>query len=106
MSERHSKLELRIGKRVIAETPSANIDEMVSLVEDFREIRCDDTMWEPVDDKLPGFDAFAETLKTRPFAIADKNGEYFFDIFESCTVWNVLPNGDSVKVTTVWNRGY
>ena len=101
MSERHSKLELRIGKRVIAETPSANIDEMVSLVEDFREIRCDDTMWEPVNDTLPAFELFDKALKSSGLAVCDS-----FDIFDKCSVWNVLPNGDSVKVTTVWNRGY
>ena len=101
-----SKLELRIGKRVIAETPSVTIDEMVSLVKRFTEIRNDDSMWEIVDETLPGFDAFSEALKSSPLAISDKNGEYGFDIFESCTVWNVLPNGDSVKVKSVWKRGY
>jgi len=96
-----SNLELRIGKKVIAKTPSVNIDEMVSLVERFREIRCEDTMWEPVNDTLPCFDAFEKALKSSGLATADN-----FDVFDKCSVWNVLPNGDSVKVITVWNKGF
>ena len=95
------KHELRIGKKVIAETPSVNIDSMVDLVNRFRDIRCDDTMWEPVNDTLPCFAAFEKTLKSSGLATAD-----IFDVFDKCSVWSVLPNGDSVKVITVWNKGF
>ena len=47
-SERMSKLEMRIGGaagKVIAECPAVDIDKMVSLVEEFREIRAEDMMW-------------------------------------------------------------
>ena len=95
------KLELRIGKNVIAETPSVNIDAMVDLVNRFRDIRCDDTMWEPVNDTLPCFEAFEKTLRESGLART-----HVFDVFEKCSVWNVLPNGDSVRVVSVWNKGF
>ena len=102
-----NKLELRIGKRVIAETPSVNIDSMVSLVRRFMEIRNDDSMWEPSEDPisgnavLPCFHAFEKPLSESGIATA-----CIFDVFEKATVWNVNRMGDSVKVTTVWNRGF
>ena len=99
--ERLSKLELRIGKNVIAETPSVNIDKMVDLVNRFRDIRCDDTMWEPVNDTLPCFEAFEKTLRESGLART-----HVFDVFEKCEVWSVLPNGDSVRACLVWNRGF
>ena len=101
MSERHSKLELRIGKKVIAETPSVNIDSMVDLVNVFRDIRCEDRNWAPVNDTLPAFELFDKALASSGMAVCDS-----FDIFDKCSVWNVLPNGDSVKVITVWNKGF
>ena len=96
-----NKLELRIGKRVIAETPSVNIDEMVSLVRRFMEIRNDDSMWEPVNDTLPCFDAFEKALTESGIATTK-----IFDVFDRCSVWNTLPNGDSVKVKSVWSKGF
>ena len=103
-SERMSKLEMRIGGaagKVIAECPAVDIDKMVSLVEDFREIRCEDRNWAPVNDTLPAFALFDKALKSSGLAVADS-----FDIFDKCSVWNVLPNGDSVRVITVWNKGF
>ena len=94
-------LELRIGKNVIAETPSVNIDAMVDLVNRFRDIRCDDTMWEPVNDTLPCFDAFDKALKSSDIAVCDS-----FDVFDKATLWSVTRMGDSVKVMTVWNKGF
>ena len=94
-------LELRIGKNVIAETPSVNIDAMVDLVNRFRDIRCDDTMWEPVNDTLPCFDAFEKALKSSGIARTD-----IFDVFDKATLWSVTRMGDAVKVITVWNRGF
>ena len=96
-----SKLEMRVGKKVIAECDSERIDEMVSLVEDFREIRCDDTMWEPVNDTLPCFDAFDKALKSSGLATAD-----IFDVFDKCEIWSVMPNGDSVRACLVWHKGF
>ena len=96
-----NRVELRVGKKVIAEVSHEEMDKMVSLVESFRDIRCDDTMWEPVNDTLPCFDAFAKTLKSSGLARTE-----IFDVLEKCSVWSVLPNGDSVKVITVWNRGF
>ena len=96
-----NRVELRVGKKVIAEVSHEEMDKMVSLVESFRDIRCDDTMWEPVNDTLPCFDAFEKTLKSSGLATAD-----IFDVFDKCSVWSVLPNGDSVKVITVWNKGF
>ena len=95
------KLELRIGKKVIAETPSVNIDSMVDLVNRFRDIRCDDTMWEPVNDTLPCFDAFEKALKSSGIARTD-----IFDVFDKATLWSVTRMGDAVKVMTVWNKGF
>ena len=94
-------LELRIGKNVIAETPSVNIDAMVDLVNRFRDIRCDDTMWEPVNDTLPCFDAFEKALKSSGIAKTD-----IFDVFDKATLWSVTRMGDAVKVMTVWNKGF
>ena len=94
-------LELRIGKNVIAETPSVNIDAMVDLVNRFRDIRCDDTMWEPVNDTLPCFDAFEKALKSSGIARTD-----IFDVFDKATLWSVTRMGDAVKVMTVWNKGF
>ena len=94
-------LELRIGKRVIAETPSVNIDSMVSLVRRFTEIRNDDSMWEPENDTLPCFDAFEKALSESGIATTK-----IFDVFDRCSVWNTLPNGDSVKVKSVWSKGF
>ena len=96
-----NKVELRLGKKVIAEVNKDEMGRLRSLIESFVEIRNDDTMWEPVNDTLPCFDAFEKTLKSSGLATAD-----IFDVFDKCSVWSVLPNGDSVKVTTVWNRGY
>ena len=94
-----NKLELRVGKKVIAET--IDLDKMVSLVKTFSEIRNDDSMWEPVNDTLPCFHAFEKALSESGIATA-----CIFDVFEKATVWNVNRMGDSVKVTTVWNRGF
>ena len=96
-----SKLEMRVGKKVIAECDSERIDEMVSLVEDFREIRCDDTMWEAVNDTIPAFEAFDKALKSSGMATSDS-----FDIFDKCEVWSVMPSGDSVRACLVWNKGF
>ena len=98
-----NKLELRIGKRVIAETPSVNIDSMVSLVRRFMEIRNDDSMWEPhtTSGTLPCFDAFEKALAESGIATTK-----IFDVFDRCSVWNTLPNGDSVKVKSVWSKGF
>ena len=98
-----NKLELRIGKRVIAETPSVNIDSMVSLVRRFTEIRNDDSMWEITEDNdtLPCFDAFEKALSESGIATTK-----IFDVFDRCSVWNTLPNGDSVKVKSVWSKGF
>ena len=95
------KLELRIGKKVIAETPSVNIDSMVDLVNRFRDIRCDDTMWEPVNDTLPCFDAFEKALKSSGIAKTDS-----FDVFDKATLWYTNGKGDSMKIMTVWNKGF
>ena len=100
-----NKLELRVGKKVIAET--IDLDKMVSLVKTFSEIRNDDSMWEPSEDPisgdsvLPCFHAFEKALSVSGIATA-----CIFDVFEKATVWNVIRMGDSVKVTTVWNRGF
>ena len=100
-----NKLELRVGKKVIAET--IDLDKMVSLVKTFSEIRNDDSMWEPSEDPisgnavLPCFHAFEKALSESGIATA-----CIFDVFEKATVWNVNRMGDSVKVTTVWNRGF
>ena len=99
--ERHSKLELRIGKKVIAETPSVNIDSMVDLVNVFRDIRCEDRNWAPVNDTLPAFALFDKALKSSGLAVADS-----FDIFDKCEVWSVMPNGDSVRACLVWHKGF
>ena len=96
-----NKVELRLGKKVIAEVNKDEMGRLRSLIESFVEIRNDDTMWEPVNDTLPCFDAFEKTLKSSGLATAD-----IFDVFDKCSVWSVLPNGDSVKVITVWNKGF
>ena len=96
-----SKLELRVGKKVIAACDSERIDEMVSLVEDFREIRCEDKNWEVENDTLPAFALFDEALKSSGMATADS-----FDIFDKCEVWSVMPSGDSVRACLVWHKGF
>ena len=96
-----NKLELRVGKKVIAET--IDLDKMVSLVKTFSEIRNDDSMWEITEDNdtLPCFDAFEKALTESGIATTK-----IFDVFDRCSVWNTLPNGDSVKVKSVWSKGF
>ena len=96
-----NKVELRVGKKVVASVSQEEMDKMVSLVESFRDIRCDDTMWEPVNDTLPCFDAFEKALKSSGIARTD-----IFDVFDKATLWSVTRMGDSVKVMTVWNKGF
>ena len=96
-----NRVELRVGKKVIAEVSQEEMDKMVDLVESFRDIRCDDTMWEPVNDTLPCFDAFEKALKSSGLATAD-----IFDVFDKCEIWSVMPNGDSVRACLVWHKGF
>tara|TARA_R100000479_G_C6202326_1_gene135149 strand:- start:130 stop:453 length:324 start_codon:yes stop_codon:yes gene_type:complete len=105
-SERMSKLEMRIGGaagKVIAECPAVDIDKMVSLVEEFREIRCEDMMWKTCEHThtLPAFDAFDRTLASSGIAVAET-----FDIFDRCEVWSVMPSGDAVRACLVWHKGF
>ena len=95
------KVELRLGKKVVAEVNKDEMGRLRSLIESFVEIRNDDTMWEPVNDKLPCFDAFDKTLKSSGIAKTDS-----FDVFDKATLWYTNGKGDSMKVMTVWNKGF
>ena len=96
-----NKVELRLGKKVVAEVNEDEMGRLRSLIESFRDIRNDDTMWEPVNDKLPCFDAFDKVLKSSGIAKTDS-----FDVFDKATLWYTNGKGDSVKVMTVWNKGF
>ena len=96
-----NKVELRLGKKVVAEVNKDEMDKMVSLVESFCDIRSDDTMWEPVNDKLPCFDAFDKALKSSGISKTDS-----FDVFDKATLWYSNGKGDSLKIMTVWNKGF
>ena len=96
-----NKVELRLGKKVIAEVNKDEMGRLRSLIESFVEIRNDDTMWEPVNDTLPCFDAFEKTLKSSGIAKTDS-----FDVFDKATLWYTNGKGDSMKIMTVWNKGF
>ena len=96
-----NKVELRLGKKVIAEVSKDEMGKMRSLIESFRDIRNDDTMWEPVNDKLPCFDAFDKALKSSGIAKTDS-----FDVFDKATLWYTNGKGDSLLLMTVWNKGF
>ena len=96
-----NKVELRLGKKVVAEVNKDEMDKMVSLVESFCDIRSDNTMWEPVNDKFPCFDAFDKALKSSGISKTDS-----FDVFDKATLWYSNGKGDSLKIMTVWNKGF
>ena len=94
-------VELRLGKKVVAEVNKDEMGRLRSLIESFVEIRNDDTMWEPVNDTLPCFDAFDKALKSSGIAKTDS-----FDVFDKATLWYTNGKGDSMKIMTVWNKGF
>lgn len=94
---REHKLELRSGKTVIADVPVVEMEKLQSLVAEMRAIRDTDTLWE----EMPPFDEFDAVLSASGIALVDT-----FDVYEDLTVWNVMPNGDSVRITKIWNKGY
>ena len=96
-----NRVELRVGKKVIAEVSKEEMGRMRSLIESFYEIRNSDAMWEPENDTLPCFDAYDKTLRESGIAKADT-----FDVFDKATLWYTNGKGDSLKIMTLWNKGF
>ena len=96
-----NKVELRLGKKVIAEVSKDEMGKMRSLIESFRDIRNDDTMWEPVNDTIPVFESFDKALASSGIAKTDS-----FDVFDKATLWYTNGKGDSLLLMTVWNKGF